>query len=80
MSSILEVNYNMTYKSFSGIKTFSIGTADINVLLVSVMGQPADNSYSFIVALFRKSIGTPSSKVGTGYIRFLPNLRSLTTK
>ena len=31
MSSILELNYNMTYKSFSGIKTFSIGTADINV-------------------------------------------------
>ena len=57
MSSILELNYNMTYKSFSGIKTFSIGTADINVLLVSVMGQPADNS--FIVALFRKPIGTP---------------------
>ena len=57
MSSILEVNYNMTYKSFSGIKTFSIGTADINDLLVSVIGQPADNS--FIVALFLNPIGTP---------------------
>ena len=53
------------YKSFYGIKTFFIGTADINDLLVSEMGQPADNS--FIVALFRKPIGTPSFGNGPNF-------------